>query len=100
MIIVWSHLAEKSYYNNLQYLSENWPKTVVQDFILKVEKVMNLISTNPEIFRWWNDEEKYKIGYITSHISFFYSFDQERILVHLFWDKRQDPNKLNELLRF
>ncbi len=99
MIITWSSLAEKSYYRNLEYLNENWPLSVVQEFILKVGKVLNLISTNPEIFRWWNEEEKYKIGYITSHISFFYSFDQERILIHFFWDKRQDPNKLIQLLK-
>ena len=99
MIIIWSQLAEKSYYSNLEYLNENWSRTVAQDFILKVEKVMDLISNNPDMFRWWDEKKEFKIGYITSHISFFYSFDQERIFIHLFWDKRRDPEKLRELLK-
>ncbi|MGA9590941.1 MAG: type II toxin-antitoxin system RelE/ParE family toxin [Salegentibacter sp.] len=99
MKIIWSHLAEKSYNSNLLYLSENWPLTVVQDFILEVEKVMRLLADNPEVFRWWDYEKKYKIAYVTSQISFFYSFDKEKIMIHLFWDKRQEPEKLEELLK-
>ncbi|MDT0645327.1 hypothetical protein RM545_01380 [Zunongwangia sp. F260] len=98
MKVIWSQLAEKSYNSNLLYLSENWPLAVVQDFILNVEKTMNLLSKNPNIFRWWDSKKKYKIGYVTPHISFFYSFDREKVMVHLFWDKRQDPEKLKKVL--
>ena len=38
------------------------------------------------------------MGYVTSQISFFYSFDNEKIMIHLFWDKRQDPDKLKKML--
>jgi hypothetical protein len=71
---------------------------VGQNFILEVERTMLLVADNPEIFRWWDSEKRYKIGYITSHISFFYSFDHHNIMIHLFWDKRQDPKKLEILL--
>lgn len=98
MKITWSKLAEKSYNLNLLYLSENWPLPVVHQFILDVEKTLILVAENPEIFRWWDEEKNYKVGFITSHISFFYSFDRDNIMIHLFWDKRQDPEKLKHRL--
>ena len=94
MKIIWSDLAEKSYYDNLLYLNQNWPLAVVQDFILEVEKTLDLLQENPDIFKWWQSDKKYKVGHITQHISFFYNVDEEIIRIHLFWDNRQDPKKL------
>jgi len=50
--VVWSHLAEETYFDNLEYLYENWSQTVVQDFIIEVEVTMSLLEDNPDIFRW------------------------------------------------
>lgn len=96
--MIWSSLAEKSYNENLNYLKENWPMSVVHSFISNVEKTMILLADNPDIFRWWDSGKKYKIGYLTSNISFFYSFDSENVMIHLFWDKRRDPEKLKKFL--
>lgn len=33
------------------------------------------------------------------HFSIFYQYDDNRILITAFWDNRQDPLKLEKLLR-
>ena len=35
----------------------------------------------------------------SGYFSLFYKFDTERVIITAFWDSRQDPGKLLELLR-
>lgn len=98
MKIVWSHLAEVTYYDNLSYLNENWPLSVISSFITDVEKTMSLVKNNPEIFNWWDSNKKYRVGFINKHISFLYSFTDKEILIHLFWNNHRDPSHLKKFL--
>jgi len=61
--VVWSHLAEETYIDNLEYLYENWSQTVVRDFIIEVEETMNLLEDNPDIIRWCYSKEQFKVDY-------------------------------------
>jgi len=96
--VVWSPLAEETYYDNLSYLHENWSLSVISDFIREVEETMNLLQHSPEIFNWWDTDKNYKIGYINKHISFIYSFTDHEILIHLFWNNHRDPSNLKKFL--
>ncbi len=99
MRIFWSRLAEKTYYDNLEYLDENWPLSVVHDLILEVEKTMIKLKKNPQMFTWWDRSRRIKVGNINKHISFFYSFTNEEIQLHFFWNNHQDPEKIRKFLR-
>ncbi len=98
MKVIWSPLAEETYYDNLSYLHENWPPSVISNFITEVEETMFLLKHNPGIFNWWDTDKKYKIGYINKHISFIYSFTNKEILIHLFWNNHRNPAHLEKFL--
>ena len=98
MRVFWSQLAEDTYFDNLEYLFENWSQTVVLDFIKEVEETMNLLEDNPDIFRWWDSKKHFKVGYINKHISFYYSFNKQVIQVHFFWSKHKDPEQLKKYI--
>jgi len=97
--VVSSQLAEETYFDNLEYLDENWSQTVAQDFIKEVEETMNLLEGNPNIFRWWDSKEQFKVGYINKHISFFYSLNKEEIQIHFFWNNHKDPEQLKKYMK-
>ena len=98
MKVIWSQLAGETYYENLGYLNENWSLQVMSEFIGDVEKTMELIKINPEIFNWYNSDKKFKIGYINKHISFIYSYTAKEILIHLFWNNHRNPSHLKKFL--
>ena len=43
MKVIFTSFAKKSYNKNLNYLEENWNVNIVQDFILEVERTINII---------------------------------------------------------
>lgn len=44
--VVWTETAEKSYENNLQYLSEYWSTREIRNFMDKVDEAVMNISLN------------------------------------------------------
>lgn len=98
MTIIWSPLAEETYYENLEYLDKNWSKSVVRKFINDVDITLTLLKTNPEIFHWWDAGKNIRIGYINKHISFFYSLEEKSIFIHLFWNNHRQPSVLKKFL--
>jgi plasmid stabilization system protein ParE len=94
MKIVWTLIAKKSYNKNIQYLEEYWTTEIVKDFILEVEKTMKIISENPYCFQDWEFDPSYKKGFIHKNVSFYYKIHSEEIVVYLFWNNYQSPEKL------
>lgn len=98
MRVVWTSIAKKSYSKNLQYLEEYWTIDIVKDFILEVEKTMKIISENPYCFQDWEFDSSYKKGFIHKNVSFYYKTQPEEIVVYLFWNNYQSPEKLKSVL--
>ena len=71
MNILWSNPAKNDYWNNIDFLLEEWSEKEAKNFISEVNRVLKLISKNPKTF--------FKVGYrelrrvpITPHITLFY----------------------------
>lgn len=45
--VIWSPIARISYLNILEYLHQNWPEKVTEDFIDRTEEVLNHMERNP-----------------------------------------------------
>ncbi len=60
MKVILTDLAKKSYDRNILYLEDNWKITVVQEFILEVERTFNIISENPFCFQNWKYDSSFK----------------------------------------
>lgn len=98
MIVVWTSTAKISYNKNIEFLLKIWNLKIAQEFILEVEKTMNLIKTNPNCFKTWEQNSNYRIGSIHKNVSFYYVKKESEIVVHLFWNNLQNPKKLKKLL--
>jgi plasmid stabilization system protein ParE len=96
MKISWTPTARKTYFNVLDYLVEVWTKREVQNFADEVEKVLNQISENPEMFEASRKKKNIRKGYITRHNSLYYRVKpvKKELELLIFWDNRQNPEKL------
>lgn len=61
------------------------------DFLFEVEKTLNLVSKNPELFKASSISNKVRIGYISKQTSFYYEVNNQNLVVSYFWDNRQEP---------
>lgn len=98
MKVIWTETAENSYYKILEYLNKNWNSKVVNDFIDRVENTMEIISNNPNCFEEYSINKKYRKGFIHENVSFYYRIYENEIVVHLFWNNHQNPQKLKKIL--
>ena len=98
MNVIWTSLAKKSYNQNIEFILELWNIKIVKDFILEVEKTMNLIQSNPNCFEKWNLNTAFRKGFINENVSFYYKVHLKEIVVYLFWNNLQNPKKLKKSL--
>ncbi len=75
----------------IDYLEANWTEREVINFVSSTDKVIQLISENPKIFR------KLKLNIyeaiVTPHNILIYKVFPKRIEILTFWDTRQNPRK-------
>jgi plasmid stabilization system protein ParE len=78
--IVWSPLAIDDFEKILEYLNRNWPASVVNEFIDKVDNMLTLIMENPQLFSMINKDNKVRKSVLTKHNSIFYTFDKDNVM--------------------
>lgn len=98
MEIIWTETAENSYYKILEYLKVKWGLKITNDFIDRVENTMEIISKNPKCFEEYSINKKYRKGFIHENVSFYYRIYDNEIVIHLFWNNHQNPQKLKKIL--
>ena len=96
MRIRWSLTARSTYFNILDYLTENWTFNEIERFIENVDSIIIHIATFPEIFPISNKGKGIRKGFITKDISLYYKLDARRkeIVLLAFWDNRRNPESL------
>lgn len=93
--IVWSKRAKETYFIVLDYLTENWSKREVLQFMNRVEIVLEAIKKNPRMFVTSFHKSNLRKAYVDKNNSFFYSIDpyKKSLVILTFYDNRQDPDK-------
>jgi len=94
--IVWSRRAKETYFIVLDYLSENWSKKEVLQFMNRTEVVMHALQRNPRLYLASSYNHNIRKAFVDKNNSFFYSIDsyRKRLIILTFYDNRQDPSKL------
>jgi plasmid stabilization system protein ParE len=93
--IVWSPVAKTSYFTILEYLEKNWTAKEIQAFVNRTEEILDLIKTRPSLFQYSKSSDTYRCV-LVKQVSLFYRTrpSTNRIELLLFWDNRQNPEKL------
>ena len=101
MKVYLSPLAEQKLTKLTEYLLEAWGHKVKNNFLGELGGKIDQISAHPE-----SCEKSLKFGgiykcVVTKQTTFFYrvDYDNDEIEIITFFDNRQNPNELDELLK-
>ncbi|WP_336688536.1 MULTISPECIES: type II toxin-antitoxin system RelE/ParE family toxin [unclassified Chryseobacterium] len=100
MRIIFSKVASRSYEDILEFLSQTWTEKEMGIFIDEAEKVTNQLKEGKFLLfqKYSKDIRSALIG--KKHVRMFFRKESEtKIKVLLFFDMRQDPQKILDLLQ-
>lgn len=95
----WSTSAKADFENISKYLMLEWEKIVLTRFLLKVDRLINQIVINPKQYPEINTRLKIRKCVVTKQNTLFYKIKGETIEIVRLYDTRQDPNKLEILIK-
>jgi plasmid stabilization system protein ParE len=92
--IRWAKRAEKSFDGIIvRNIEENWSEKSAKKFVQQTNKVLNLMSENPNMFPE-SQKKGIRKGLITKQTSVYYKVFKDIIRLIIFWDNRQNPKDL------
>ena len=92
--IDWSDEALNNLSQIIHYLETNWTEKELKKFFQRLDKVLLLISKNPQLFSLTNKRKKVRRCIFSKQTSIYYKFEDEKIFLVTLFDNRQDPKKL------
>jgi plasmid stabilization system protein ParE len=93
LTIVWSRRASLKFDQIISYLIVEWGEKSTKEFFIKVFEFLETLSEYPEIGSIEN-KEKNILGFtIVKQVTIFYRITNDKILILLFFDNRQNPRK-------
>ncbi len=95
MTVKWSERALKTYFKVADYLHEEWGEAVLDNFIIKVDSLIELIQEMPAMFELSRKYKNVRKGFVTEHNTLYYRVKprKKEIELLIFWDPRQDSKK-------
>lgn len=96
--IIWTETAARQRRSILEYwLQRNKSPTYSLKLLRLSNEKADLIAKNPLLYKTaeFPDTHVSAMG----HFSMFYKITEDAIIITAFWDNRQDPKKLLELLK-
>ncbi len=93
--VVWTIRASKTYWELIEYLSLEFGDNVVSGFVTRVHGKIELISSNPYLFRKSPSQKNVFITVIHKRLTLTYRYKplKKRIELLVFWDTRKNPTK-------
>ncbi len=93
--IHWNTLARLDYYENIDYLLQNWSEKEAQNFIDKIFEIESILTKGNVEFQK-TDRKSIKRCVINKQISLFYrAIDEKNIEFLRFWNNNQNLKYLN-----
>ena len=91
----WTPEAVKTLKQNLEYLTTEWDNHVINNFLDRVEGVLNTIEENPLLYPLHRTKENIRKCIVNKRIILFYKIIDDRYIDLLtFWNTYQNPNDL------
>src|SRR5688572_28870241 len=96
MRINWTSESEKTFSQNIDYLSKEWDVLVLNRFLDRVEGALENIRSNPKSYPLHRPNENVHRCVIHERIILYYRIvDDETIDLLTFWNTSQDLRNLN-----
>jgi plasmid stabilization system protein ParE len=96
--IIWTRTADIQLIGVLEYWANRNKSKLFAEALLKIVTKKTLqIADNPKLFRATHMEAVRMAP--LGHYSIFYKITEKAIFIIAFWDNRQDPKRLLEIIR-
>jgi|SRR5688572_1407207 len=94
-VLRWTSESKKTFNQNLEYLSEEWDNQVINNFLDRVEEVLEQIRSNPELYPLHRPSDQIHKCVVHKRIILYYKIvDDKHIDLLTFWNTYQGPDKL------
>lgn len=92
--LMWSERALADLQNTIDYLTDNWTERELRNFAQRVDRRINLIISNPNLFPATAKRKNLRRSVLTKHNVIYYKVENNLITIIAFFDSRQSPKKL------
>jgi plasmid stabilization system protein ParE len=92
--LMWSDRALADLRNIIDYLTENWTQREIQNFARRLDKRLDLISVNPNLFPRTTKRKNLKKSVLTKHTVIYYKTEGNFVTIVTLFDPRQNPKRL------
>ena len=94
--IEWTGESEATLNENIEYLSDEWDLFAINNFLDRVDEVVENIASNPKLYAVHRKQDKVHKCVVNKHITLYYRIvNTKRVDLLLFWNTHQDSKKLN-----
>jgi plasmid stabilization system protein ParE len=96
--VVWTETAARQRREVLKYWTNHNRSTLYAEKLIKLAAdQIQIILTHPESFKssTYPETRESALG----HFSVYYKLTKDKLIITAFWDNRQDPKKLLEIIR-
>ena len=80
----------------VDYLNAKWSERISKQFLNKLNKNLDLIQINPELFPKSENKNSLSKCVVTKQTTIVFNFNKDRISIVSVFDTRQNPNKIKE----
>jgi len=95
MRVIWTTEASEALNSNLDYLIAEWGAQVASEFLDRVDEVVDVIKSNPEIYPLINKNEQIRRCVVVKQITLYFRVvSTEEIYLLTFWNNFQNPEFL------
>jgi plasmid stabilization system protein ParE len=89
------YLAKEDYWNNIDYLLENWPAEVAASFITNVDEYVRIIAHAPQTFSATNYKNIHSVPIVPQITLFYRVTENKHVELVRFWNNAKDRQNLN-----
>ena len=94
--VVWTDEAKSSFGSIVNWLKEKWSEKEINKLIQRTENLIKTLQQHPESCRPSLKKKNVRIAILDKHTQLFYHYNAKgkTITVLLFWEMKQNPQKL------
>jgi plasmid stabilization system protein ParE len=92
--IVFTPRSQETLISVYEFIFNEFGKRAAIKYKDKADRVIKSISLYPYMFKASSFDESVRIGLITKQSSIVYQVTDTTIILHVFWDNRQEPTIL------
>lgn len=93
---LWTNRAIKTAGDVVKYLRDEWTEKEVNDFLDKVDSIIEMIEINPKLFRESSKKSHIHLAIIKRRMLLVYQVRpiKKQVVLLMFWNPKKNPKKI------